>query len=453
MKRPVKRLTVSNPFLVDGFHMRALILSSCVAAALAAVSLTCTTLKYDQAPAGYQKQILQLEDKLRSRPDDPEILRDLGVLYFQTREFLKAEEKLKKSVGIDGKDPKALLYYGLTLESEDKIQPALATYINYSDFSALSQYRRLMEGRYRALERTVIKEQFKTLLAQEEKLGEQPLPSTALAVFPLQCQTSDPKYASLGLGLSEMITIDLGQVRELKLVERLRIEELMNELSFGQSSAVDPSTAPRLGHLLTAGRLISGSYDVSRDEKLRLDVSSFDVTKKDFREPTTKSDQLSNLFKIQKDLVFAIITDLGITLTREEEEKIQKIPTKNLQAFMMYCNGLDNERRGDYKGAEAMFKEAVRLDPGFEGAKSRAEAAGSLSAAGGTLVNAVVAVEQVDKVASTPVVSTPDLIINRLQNLGNGIGTTFTPGQDSRKAPEEALAPRALPRPPDPPKP
>ena len=66
---------------------------------------------------------------------------------------------------------------------------------------------------------------------------------------------------------------------------------------------------------------------------------------------------------MQKEVVFKVVKDMGITLTREETEQIQRIPTKNLQAFLAYSIGLEKEGQGDFEAAGVYFKQARRSIP------------------------------------------------------------------------------------------
>jgi tetratricopeptide (TPR) repeat protein len=399
----------------------------------------------------YSRRIAVLSAGIVDNPRDTEALRELGVIYFQTQRYADAKEYLKKAYDLNGKDGETLFYYGMTLESLDEVQAALGVYLNYTDLSALSSYKRVLEGRYRALTRQIIESQLRDRLAEEQQLGDKDMSEATIAVFPLEYQGKDQKYRAIGLGVSELILTDLGKVQKLKAVERLRIDALISELQFSQSDRVDRSTAPRLGKLLTAGRLVSGAYNVSGNNTLRIDISLLNAVRKKYPDPASKSDDLDNLFKLEKDLVFALLKDMGITLSRAEREDIQRVPTKNLQAFILYCLGLEKEVLRDFTAATVFFNQAVELDPQFDQAKSKAEASGALSVAS-TRTNALTAAHGI-----RPPIGKDDLslINNRLQNLGNTLGAPFFPGQEHRESVEEAAragaAVRDLPKPPPPP--
>ncbi|MEK7249282.1 MAG: CsgG/HfaB family protein, partial [Bacteroidota bacterium] len=313
---------------------------------------------------------------------------------------------------------------------------------------------KLIEGRYRTLTREVVQRQFQMILADEEKLGTERIAPKAVAVFPLAYQGTDPKYDALGKGLSEMMLIDLGQVKNLQIIERIRIETLLEELKFGQTDKVDRTTAPRLGKLLSAGRVVSGTFNVN-NYNLRMDVAAWDIINKKFPDLKTESDDLDNLFKVEKQLVFNIIKELGVTLTPEEREKIQFIPTRNAFAFIMYCLGLKSEDARDYRGARVYYNQAATVDPNFGLAKTKIATIEAFTLAGGAKENALVAAEQIEPGSKkTKKGNLTNLVIDRLGHLGDSIGSTFRPGQDDRRPVQEgveAVEVRLLPEPPRPP--
>jgi TolB-like protein len=414
---------------------------------------SCATVQTPQTGEDYSDDIRQLLRRLAADPSDPVALREIGIRYFLSKQFDLAKLNLYRAYLQQKDDPKTMFYYGLTLEYMGDIQGALGIYINYTDVSALSSYRKLLEGRYRALTREIIKQQFQSLLANEQQLGADRLVPKAVAVFPLTYQGTDPKFEALGKGISEMLLIDLGQIKNLTIIERIRIEALLEELKFGQSKFVDKTTAPRLGKLLSAGRVVSGSFNVS-NEKLRMDVAAWDVAGRKFPDFKSQTDDLENLFKIEKELVFTIIRDLGITLTQEERQRIQFIPTKNILAFMNYCMGLKSEDAYDYQAAKVYYNEALTLDPSFDLAKTKAAAAEALSAAGGSKESALLAAQKDDPTQRLRK-SRINLVLGRFNNLRDGVGTLFLPGQDDRKPIEEldqsGFGVDLLPEPPPPP--
>ncbi|HXX63020.1 MAG TPA: tetratricopeptide repeat protein [Bacteroidota bacterium] len=407
----------------------------------------------------YDQTIRKLQERLVLNPGDAEALRDLGVIYFETHQYPQARDYLKKASIANDHDGKTLFYLGMTREYDNDLKGALGAYINYTDIASGSPYRKLMEARYHDVTKALIAEQFRSLAASEDSLGRQATPSNALAVFPLVYDGKDQKYSPLGLGLAEMMTVDFGKVKKLKLVERLRVDELLSELKFSASSAIDPATAPRLGKFLSAGQIVGGMYNVSPDNNLRLDVASLDIGKGKTPSEHSESDELANLFRIQKQVVFDVVKSMGITLTREEQDDIQRVPTKNLQAFISYSIGLEKEGQGDFESASVYYKQATTLDPSFSAAKAKGELSDAMVLSGPSKETALSASH---KISPPPLADDKggkggkhSLIASRFGHLGQMIRLGFIPGVDSRKPTADAFNAGALlgelPAPPPPP--
>jgi hypothetical protein len=239
----------------------------------------------------------------------------------------------------------------------------------------------------------------------------------------------------------------------------MRVEELMNELKFSASSAVDPATAPRLGKFLAAGQIVGGRYNVSADNTLRLDVASQDIGKGGAASSETQSDELGNLFKVQKEMVFKVVKDMGIALTREEIDQIQTIPTKNLQAFIAYSIGLEKEGQGDFESAGVYFKQASAIDPSFAPAKAKADLSDAMNLSGNTKESALSASHKVSPPPGTDEAQrgrgTRSLMAKRFSNLNKMIKLVFVPGMDNQSptaiAFDHGVSIDLLPAPPPPP--
>ena len=65
---------------------------------------------------------------LRLAPEDADILRDLGVVYYKNGQFDDASSSLNRALGIDKDDTNALLYLGKTSEALGDMPKALSLY-------------------------------------------------------------------------------------------------------------------------------------------------------------------------------------------------------------------------------------------------------------------------------------------------------------------------------------
>jgi hypothetical protein len=225
-----------------------------------------------------------------------------------------------------------------------------------------------------------------------------PEPST-LAVLPVTI-SGDSSFQPLSRGLAELMTSDLALVRSLRLLERVQIGALLDELKLGQGQRGDPTTAARVGRLLRAERMVQGVASITMDGPVRLSAT---VVRGDgtVRSGGGGGAQANGTFKqlldLEKQLVFSLAAQLGIQLTDAERQRILRQGPRNLAAFLAYSEGLEAFDRGDYRAAAAAFRASVRADPTFQAAQQQqqaADAAPTVQASGGDVVTVVETVEQ-----------------------------------------------------------
>ena len=155
----------------------------------------------------------------------------------------------------------------------------------------------------------------------------------------------------------------------------MRLQAILDELQLSETQYMDAASAPRIGRMLGAGRLVSGSYNVLQGDNLRLDGAFWAVESTSVFQLDSQSNLLRNLFSAEKAFVFNLINQLGIELSPTERDQIEFVPTQNIQAFLAYSRGLQEEDAGAYSLAAGSFARAAELDPGFTLAVSRAEKA------------------------------------------------------------------------------
>jgi TolB-like protein len=85
----------------------------------------------------------------------------------------------------------------------------------------------------------------------------------------------NPELEVLKKGLAQLLITDLSDLGTAQLVERDRLQEIIDELKLGQSSKFDQATVARIGHLVGARYLVMGDYfDASLDKATLLVIST-----------------------------------------------------------------------------------------------------------------------------------------------------------------------------------
>ena len=270
-------------------------------------------------------------------------------------------------------DPLGPLVIGACQEKGGRYDLAHAT---YSDFASRHPRARGVAA-VRAMAQLALRAQAnqtaKLALARESTLTTLPPEPSTVAVLPLTI-AGDSSLQPLSRGLAELITSDLALVRSLRLLERMQVGSLVDELRLSQSARVDSTTAARVGRLLRAERMVQGVAAITENGPVRMSASVVRGSGE-----VGAGAQVTGTFKrlldLEKELVLGLATQLGIQLTAAERQRILRQGPKNLAAFLAYSQGLEAMDRGDYKAASAAFSAAVRSDPSFSAAREQHQAA------------------------------------------------------------------------------
>ena len=283
------------------------------------------------------------------------------------------------------------LVIGACQERAGRYDEAVTT---YTDFAAQHPNARgvaTLRAKAQLALRAAAEHTARQALAREAELANQPPQPATVAVLPLVV-AGDSTVQPLSRGLAELITTDLAYIRTLRLLERLQIGMLLDELKLGQSERVDPATAARVGRLLRAERLVQGTATIPSRGPVQLSATV--VTGSGVVRPVGQvSGPFPKLLDLEKQVVFELAAQLGLELTQAERERILRQGPKSLAAFLAYSRGLEAMDRGDY-GAAARRFQAAR-----DGQQTATAAPAAERATGGGIVTMVDAVERATGVA------------------------------------------------------
>src|SRR3989454_349291 len=149
------------------------------------------------------------------------------------------------------------LVVGSCQEQGGRYDAAIATYSDFAAQHATARGVAALRAKAQLALRASAEQTARQALAREAELAQQPPQSATVAVLPVLV-SGDSTYQPLSRGLAELITTDLAYIRTLRLLERLQIGVLLDELKLGASDRADPATAARVGKLLRAERMVQG---------------------------------------------------------------------------------------------------------------------------------------------------------------------------------------------------
>lgn len=323
--------------------------------------------------------VTRLEQQRTTNPQSATVNRSLGIAYYKAARYPEARTSLETSMRIDPKDGTTALYLGLTAEELNDLKAAREAYSSYLQYGRTSRVRSQLQARLAALARKEITADAKLAVRQEAALGGQPSNPRTIAVLPLRFSGPDTSLKPLERGFAELLTTDLARSSQLTVVERSRMQALVDEIALQGSGATDAATNVRAGKLVRAGRVVQGSISQVGALNLRVDAAVVDVPTSQIQGTTNASDQLEAVFNLEKQIALNLFTQLGVTLTPAERQQIEQRPTRSMQAFLAYSRGLVAEDAGRYDDASRFFNEAVRIDPSFGAAQEKSVEAAEAS--------------------------------------------------------------------------
>lgn len=197
---------------------------------------------------------------------------------------------------------------------------------------------------------------------KSEKAMEGPTSPNTLAVLYFQNRSGREELTPLQKGLSLMLITDLSIIKDLQVVERARLQALMEEMGLGVSGLAEQSTAPRVGRLLGAGRLVGGDIEAAQQERLRARSRLVDVPSTSIMGQPESEGSLEELFRIEKDLLFDIVKLLKIEVPPEVEKKLRKPCSTRKDALFALFTGVDASDKGEYEKAAESYRKALDLD-------------------------------------------------------------------------------------------
>lgn len=372
--------------------------------------------------ANYSRARAYFELALEKNPDDLRAQEGLGEVLFYTKDYAGAQQQLQKVLMKDPKYGRASLFLGLTLEEQGDLSSAAAVYESYLLYDKDSPLARQITGRRLYVKNQELRQQVKDAIAFEKQGTAGAPEGDAVGVLPfLPSDSTSQVLGPLATGIAAAINYDLSQISSIKVVERQKLRYLLDELNLTKQGYTEAESSPRLGRIVGAEHLVSGSVGAAGGDEVSVSSGISDVAKDSYTPALQQQETMAKLLELQKKITFAIIDSLGIQLTPEERNKIGKLPTEDFDAFLAYSRGIDALDEGDYSQATEFFERATTLDPNFTQAANLQQEAQLLDLGSGT----------------------PDAFASTADVAGPGVGTTPPPIENVFDLPEPITDPRA----------
>lgn len=209
-----------------------------------------------------------------------------------------------------------------------------------------------------------------TVLAQAAA----PRPTVAVLYFTNAALVNHAEYEPLSKGIAEMLIAELAQSPNLQVVERDRLEQLLQEQNLATAGRVDAETAARLGKVLGARYMLTGGFVIDPKQRMRLDVRAVNVE--------TSAVEYVESVQGKADDVLDLIADLGRRVSQGLHLPPPPARTRpawtpsgrtagdaGLRRLALMSRGIFEKDHGNYAAAADYFRQALAIDPQFERAQ------------------------------------------------------------------------------------
>ncbi len=208
--------------------------------------------------------------------------------------------------------------------------------------------------------------------------AQQPDTRPTVAVLPFVNSAIGPSHDELeplSKGIVDLLITEMAQNTGIRVVERENLQKLLDEQNLARDGRADEATAARIGKLLGAKHIVTGSFITDNKGTMVLTLKSVDtetgVVEWTHRGQGKTADFLELIANV------ATVANTGLKLpaltpavrqtseARTEERK--KVP---FQAVMLYSRAISAQDAGRREEAIQLFSQTIQRFPNFEDAKT-----------------------------------------------------------------------------------
>jgi len=185
----------------------------------------------------------------------------------------------------------------------------------------------------------------------------------SIAVLPFQSLSDEKENAYFADGIQDDILTNLSKISDLKVISRMSVMSYRGDAL---------RNAREIGKALGVGALLEGSVRRAGN-RVRVSVQLINANNDEHIWAEDYDRDLTDVFAIQTDLAQKIASALQAKLSPDEKERLDRQPTKDPNAYLLFIQAHDYANRperfhDDSLKAEELFEQAIKLDPKFAAA-------------------------------------------------------------------------------------
>jgi TolB-like protein len=184
-----------------------------------------------------------------------------------------------------------------------------------------------------------------------------PGPIDSVAVLPLVTNSTDQNTQFLSDGITDSLIESLSQIPHLKVMSRSSVFHY-------KGREIDPQA---VGRELKVKAVLTGRL-VQHDDNLFLSTELVNTSDDSHIWGEEFNRKASNILPLQQELAETVAKRLRVRLSSEQQQRLVKQGTQNLEAYSLYVQGryyADHITVQGFKRALTLFSQAIDEDPSY----------------------------------------------------------------------------------------
>jgi len=179
----------------------------------------------------------------------------------------------------------------------------------------------------------------------------------SIAVLPFKSLSDDPEKQYLADGVMDAILLHLSKIEDLRVISRTSMEKYRAQAK----------TIPEIASELNVNYILEGSFQKYGDTA-KLIVQLIISTEDGHEWSNEYNRNWSDIFAVESEVAQKIANELQAVITPEVRERIDAVPTDNLEAYNLYLQGRwfwNQGGRDDLEKSIEYYKRALEIDPNY----------------------------------------------------------------------------------------
>lgn len=183
----------------------------------------------------------------------------------------------------------------------------------------------------------------------------------SIAVLPLEYLSEDQSKQYIAEGALDAITGHLSKIEGLRVMPRTSVEQYRGTTK----------TIQEIGKELDVSYLIEGNFLIV-DDQVSITIQLVTASTNDHLYYNEYRRDYKDIIAVQSEVARTIANEIKVAISPETLQRIEEIPTNNLQAYDLYLRGRDafhrfylNRNYADLEHCLQLLEQAIQIDSSF----------------------------------------------------------------------------------------